>query len=213
MNDGPPRRVLLAATGSVASIKMPLLVKALRAAVEIPFEIKVIATERALHFFDRDQLMKDEEGVTVLTDTDEWKVGMWTKMKDPVLHVQLRDWADLIVVAPLDANTLGKLANGLCDNLVTCVLRAWDVTKPVMVCPAMNTHMWTHPFTAKHLEVLTGTLGYTVIDPIPKLLACGDLGEPRSRFYGAKNLLLGNGAMAEVSTIVERIKPVISTSV
>ncbi|KAF7727188.1 putative phosphopantothenoylcysteine decarboxylase [Apophysomyces ossiformis] len=115
----------------------------------------------------------------------EWK--MWKKKTDPVLHIELRNWADIIVIAPLDANTLAKLANGLCDNLLTCVLRAWDPRKPVIVCPAMNTHMWNHPFTARHLSVLVETLQFKTISPISKKLACGDI---------------GMGAMAEPESIV-----------
>ncbi|KAF9395778.1 hypothetical protein CPC16_006964 [Podila verticillata] len=75
--------------------------------------------------------------------------------------------------------------------MTTCILRAWDEYRPVIVCPAMNTNMWNHKFTAKHLAVLTEELHYQVIPPISKLLACGDL---------------GIGAMAEYRTIVDAIK-------
>lgn len=51
-----------------------------------------------------------------------------------MLHIDLRRWADLMVIAPLSANTLAKLAGGLCDNLLTCVVRAWDFEKPLLVC-------------------------------------------------------------------------------
>ena len=54
-------------------------------------------------------------------------------MGDEVLHIELRRWADVIVVAPLSANSLAKLAGGLCDNLLTCVLRAWDFRRPALV--------------------------------------------------------------------------------
>ena len=131
-------------------------------------------------------------------------------MGDPVLHIQLRDWADLIVLAPLDANTMAKIAGGLCDNLLTCILRvilgnsilqifllifrfhisslvatifystissqqAWDMSKPVVFCPAMNTKMWEHPFTAAHVRQLQ-SLGYSYVPPVAKTLACGDVG-------------------------------------
>ena len=68
-----------------------------------------------------------------------------------------------------------KLANGLSDNLLTSVARAWDFSRPFLVAPAMNTMMWDHPFTAKHLAVLA-SLGVTIVDPVEKLLACGDKG-------------------------------------
>jgi phosphopantothenoylcysteine decarboxylase len=56
------------------------------------------------------------------------------------------------------------------------VLRAWDVKKPVVICPAMNTSMWEHPLTARHLDLVNDLLGYRIIQPISKKLACGDTG-------------------------------------
>ncbi len=97
-----------------------------------------------------------------------------------------------MVIAPLDANTLAKIATGLCDNLLvniftlilnkvntfqTCILRAWDLKKRVFVCPAMNTMMWEHPFTANHLNILAETLGFKIIQPINKTLICGETGK------------------------------------
>jgi len=65
-----------------------------------------------------------------------------------VLHIDLAKWADIFVIAPCSANTLAKLAYGICDNLLTSVARAWDADRPLVIAPAMNTHMWTHPHTA-----------------------------------------------------------------
>jgi phosphopantothenoylcysteine decarboxylase len=95
-----------------------------------------------------------------------------------------------MLIAPLDANTMAKIANGLCDNLLTCILRAWDMTKPVILCPAMNTHMWNHPFTTKHLNIIEKELNYTIIPPIKKKLACGED---------------GLGAMASLTDILDSI--------
>lgn len=81
-----------------------------------------------------------------------------------------------MLIAPLSANTLAKLSNGICDNLLTSLMRALDSTRTkVYVFPAMNTHMWDHPFTEKQLDVLK-SIGYNVVGPIGKLLACGDIG-------------------------------------
>ncbi|KAK7792929.1 hypothetical protein R5R35_008071 [Gryllus longicercus] len=126
--------------------------------------------------------------IEVFNDEDEWKA--WNSRGDPVLHIELGKWADLMVIAPLDANTLAKIAQGLCDNLLTCVVRAWDMKKPLLFCPAMNTRMWNHPITSKHISVLK-SWGYCEIPPISKTLMCGDK---------------GIGAMAEVSTIVQRVQ-------
>lgn len=68
-------------------------------------------------------------------------------------------------------------------------MRAWDVSKPLLVAPAMNTHMWTHPLTAKHIAEVKA-LGVHVVDPVTKTLACGDT---------------GTGAMASVDTLVEQV--------
>ena len=89
---------------------------------------------------------------------EEWKG--WNRLGDPVMHIDLRDWADVAVLAPLSAHTLGKLANGLCDDTLSCVLRAWDFGhgkrpgKPVVLAPAMNTAMWEHPLTQSQLTTL-----------------------------------------------------------
>lgn len=128
---------------------------------------------------------------------------MWTQRCDPVLHIELRRWADLLVIAPLDANTLGKIASGVCDNLLvraeiflpsqhqciyfpffsltsicrlqTCVVRAWDLSRPLLFCPAMNTAMWQHPITAQQVAKLR-EFGYVEIPCVAKKLVCGDEG-------------------------------------
>lgn len=174
----PPQRlrIILAASGSVAAIKFGILADSLSDWADV----RAVATKPALHFIDKQSLSTN---VKLYTDEDEW--SSWSKIGDDVLHIELRKWADAMVIAPLSANTLAKVAGGLCDNLLTCIVRAWDYSKPVFVAPAMNTFMWENPFTQKHLEVLKD-LGLSVISPIPKKLACGDY---------------GNGAMAEPSVI------------
>lgn len=57
------------------------------------------------------------------------------------------------------------------------MMRAWDLNKPTLLCPAMNTHMWTHPLTAQHLKFCQETLNFFVIPPVSKVLMCGDFGE------------------------------------
>lgn len=125
--------------------------------------------------------------LVIAGDALEWEG--WRGRGDPVLHIELRRWADLGVIAPLSANTLAKLANGLCDNLLTCVTRAWDTKKPLLFCPAMNTHMYNHPLTGRQITTLS-ELGYMEVPAVSKRLMCGDV---------------GGGAMAEVGTIVEAV--------
>lgn len=173
--------VLVGVTGSVAALKLPLLVSQL---LQIPgVDVRVVTTEHAKHFYN-----PAEVSVRIYSDKDEWEV--WTQRSDPVLHIELRRWADLLVIAPIDANTLGKIANGICDNLLTCVVRAWDTSQPLLFCPAMNTAMWLHPITSQQVSRLT-EFGYVEIPCIAKKLVCGDEGK---------------GAMAEVTTIVSIVK-------
>jgi phosphopantothenoylcysteine decarboxylase len=194
--------ILLGVTGSVAAIKTPELVRALRAG---DHAVKVVATDAALYFFDPtvldpSRVLRNPD--VVIVDEDEWPGkadGQRYHRGDPVRHVELRRWADLFLVAPLDANTLAKFAGGLCDNCLTCVWRAWDPARPIVLAPAMNTFMWQHPLTRRHLRALAADFGaghvpghlddaatmaqinarsrtFRVIGPQVKELACGDVG-------------------------------------
>uniref|UniRef100_A0A3B4H8R4 Phosphopantothenoylcysteine decarboxylase n=1 Tax=Pundamilia nyererei TaxID=303518 RepID=A0A3B4H8R4_9CICH len=173
--------VLVGVTGSVAALKLPLLVSQLLDLSGV--DVRVVTTEHAKHFYN-----SAEVSVKIYSDEDEWE--LWKQRSDPVLHIELRRWEDLLVIAPLDANSLGKIASGICDNLLTCVVRAWDTSRPLLFCPAMNTAMWLHPITAQQVSRLK-EFGYVEIPCVAKKLVCGDEGK---------------GAMAEVSTIVSLVK-------
>ncbi|EJD55033.1 flavo protein [Auricularia subglabra TFB-10046 SS5] len=164
------KNVLLLSTGSVASVKVPLIAAELLQYEDV--SVQVAATKPSLAFFDRTAL--EATGIRVCTDEDEW--NNWTKVGDDILHIELRRWADIVLIAPCSANTLSKLAHGACDNLVTSVLRALAPGTPTYVFPAMNTFMYEHPLTEEHLRVVRETLQYTVVGPIGKALACGDVG-------------------------------------
>ncbi len=183
--------VLLGVTGSVAAIYTPELYAELRAAGH---SVKVLATRSALYFFDAARIEPNGDGsrnkAVVTLDEDEWP-GETYHRGDPVLHIEMRRWADVLLVAPLDANTLAKFALGVCDNTLTCVYRAWDRSRPIVLAPAMNTLMWEHPATARHLcQVQTDMGNVTVMPPESKKLACDDVGV---------------GAMAGRSAIVHAI--------
>ena len=124
-------------------------------------------TEHSRHFLPQDLTLLGNLCESVLTDEEEWT--SWRQRGDPVLHIELRKWADIAIIAPLSANTLAKLSNGIADNLLTSVMRAWDFTKPCLIAPAMNTAMWEHPATNQQLTILR-TWGYTIIPPISKTL-------------------------------------------
>jgi phosphopantothenoylcysteine decarboxylase len=199
--------ILLGVTGSVAAIRTPALVDAL---LRRGLETRVVATEPALYFFDR---TPEALQGSLYRDRDEWP-GQRYERDGPVLHIELRNWADLLIVAPLDANTLGKLALGLCDNLLTSLLRAWDFGRPVVLAPAMNTVMWESPVTLRHWRQILEDRGdgrpignldleslpsiferhaprLTIVPPLTKRLACGDVGV---------------GAMADVEALVEAVQ-------
>lgn len=205
-------RVILGVTGSVAAIRTPMLRAAL---ADAGHQVRVVATEPALHFFDPADLGPPTvDGGPLFRDADEWLPDRYRR-GDPVLHIAFRDWADVLAIAPLDANTLAKLALGLSDNFLTCVFRAWDFAKPVVLAPAMNTRMWESPVTLRHLrgllddhgrgpadgsprtvdeaaEAFAGRApGMILVAPQAKRLACGDVGV---------------GAMAEVVAIAEFIR-------
>ncbi|BGP37459.1 hypothetical protein JCM10449v2_001365 [Rhodotorula kratochvilovae] len=159
-------------------------------------DVQVVATKSATHFFDAAALEAENGSrVKVWTDQDEW--AGWQKIGDPVLHIEvrfelnlLRRWADVVLVAPCSANTLAKITHGICDNILTSFLRALPAFVPVYLFPAMNTHMFSHPLTAKQLAMVQDELGYKVHGPIGKKLACGDI---------------GIGAMTEWSDIVQLV--------
>lgn len=160
-------RVLLSVSGSVAAIKTLEIFELLKKTSDV----KIIATKPGMHFIDG--LEKEEEPLPIYLDEMEW--DSWRAKGDEVLHIFLRNWADVNIIAPLSANTLAKIANGLCDNLLTSVVRAWDFKKPIIIAPAMNTLMWENQFTHKHLEACR-EMGFNIVPPVSKKLACGDVG-------------------------------------
>ncbi|XP_054164646.1 phosphopantothenoylcysteine decarboxylase-like [Oppia nitens] len=181
--------ILVMVCGSVAAIKTPILLDQLNRLSDLykdrQIEVRLVTTEHAIHFYNFTEISGHYK---VYKDSDEWT--QWTQMGDEVLHIELRKWATIGLIAPIDANTLAKISVGICDNLLTSIVRAWDLNKPLIFCPAMNVHMWTHPTTDSSLKTLL-SFGYKQVGPISKRLACGDI---------------GMGAMAEVSTIVEYVQ-------
>lgn len=134
-----------------------------------------------------------QPALRIWRDADEWD-GYAAVGDDTVLHVELAKRNQLLLLAPLCANTLANAALGLCPNLLGCVLRAWyydldaafagpiaarcgahSVARPVLAAPAMNTVMWYQKVTRAHVEALEAR-GVKIVPPVAKTLACGDLG-------------------------------------
>ena len=205
--------ILLGVTGSVAAVKTPLLYETLSRAHHA---VKIVATTASLYFFDPASIPRP----SLVVDEDEWpgrREGRRWQRDEEVLHIQLRRWADILLIAPLDANTLAKLANGLADNCLTCVWRAWEPSRPVVLAPAMNTLMWQHPATVRHLRQIAADMGTLSPDGLPldelldwindhcarlrivapedRRLACGDVGV---------------GAMANVESIADRVRTMLN---
>lgn len=206
--------ILLGLTGSVAAIRAPLLFQRLTASGHC---VKAVATQPALYFFDPAELRTSpgsgRDPAMLILDEDEWPGrdgGGRFQRGDPVLHIELRRWGELLLIAPLDANTLAKLANGLADNCLTCVWRAWDLSRPVVLAPAMNTLMWEHPMTGRHLRRVAADAGAGELAsdaPLPELLQVINERCPRLRIVGPQSKRLacddvGMGAMADVEEIV-----------
>jgi len=152
--------LLLCASGSVATIKIVPIISEL--AKHENLSIRLILTSSAVPFLQSQSAeqpsieeirqMKNIDGVYM--DEDEWAIP-WTRGAK-ILHIELRRWSDLMVVAPLSANTLAKVVNGLCDNLLLSTFRAWDTTSildlPHVVTPGPAERQGEHKDTGKEDE-------------------------------------------------------------
>jgi phosphopantothenoylcysteine decarboxylase len=173
-------KLLIGVTSSIAAYRIPNLVSMLK---KENFEVKTIVTEHAKAFVAPQALAVMSQN-TCFSDKDEWT------NKQNVLHIELAKWCDCYLLAPLSANTLAKIANGFCDNLLTSTVRALG-DKPLLIAPAMNTAMWENPITKMHIKQCEQIYNLTVIDPISKQLADGDK---------------GIGGLADDDTIISKIR-------
>jgi len=158
------RRVLLAVTGGVAAYKSAYLARRL---VESGADVRIILTDSALEFVG-------PQTFAAITGARPYTELFGDESVSP--HTELARWADLIVVAPATAATIGLVANGLSTNLVSATLIA--STAPVLIAPAMHTEMWEHPSTRRNIETLRSD-GYHFIGPESGALAGGDTGQGR----------------------------------
>ncbi|KFH47726.1 thymidylate synthase-like protein [Hapsidospora chrysogenum ATCC 11550] len=193
--DDGKKHLLLAASGSVATIKLPLIISWFEKHKNL--SIRVIVTKSATNFLAGQSpeqptvaslaSLPNVDGVYL--DEDEWS-DPWTRNAN-ILHIELRRWAHLLAVVPMSANLLARVTGGLSDDLLTNVIRAWDTKRPIMVAPAMNQLMWEHPVTAKQIAVLAEEWDwFEVIAPQVKALACGDVGQGGMREWNEVVLLI-----------------------
>lgn len=157
------KKILLGVTGGIAAYKVPDLVRLL---VTEHHEVATIMT-RSAHKFVTEHTLSALTAKRVRTD-------LWDLEAERAMgHIELAKWPDTLVIAPASANTLAKLAQGSCDDLLSTVYLA--TTSPVVIVPAMNQAMWHHPATQRNLEQLEQD-GVRVLDPEHGEQACGDVG-------------------------------------
>ena len=160
------KRILLIIGGGIAAYKSLELIRTLK---KRGVASRCILTEAGKQFVTP-MSVAALSGDTVYDDlfslTDEAEMG----------HIELSRSADLVVVCPATANLMARLAGGLADDLASTALLATD--KPVLMAPAMNVRMWTHPATEKNVAQLTGW-GVTVMEPDEGEMACGEYGPGR----------------------------------
>lgn len=169
------RRILLGITGGISAYKSAELV---REFIKMGAEVSVVMTQSATRFITpltMESLSRNPVGLEMFSLTEERTIS----------HIDRAKWADLFLVAPATANYLAKAANGVADDLLSTISLA--VKCPVVVAPAMNSGMWSHPAVQDNVRILQGR-GVTVISPGVGELACGDEGE---------------GRLADLSEIVE----------
>jgi phosphopantothenoylcysteine synthetase/decarboxylase len=178
-------KVLLGVSGGIAAYKAADLASKL---TQVGAAVKTVMTESSLQMVGA-KTFEAVTGQQVYTNmwviTEEYEIG----------HIGLADWADVAVVAPATANIIGKMANGICDDLLSSVLCArWN--KPLLFAPAMNDKMWTNPAVQKNVKTLRG-IGVEIIGPQTGRLACGTEGV---------------GRMAEPQDIIKAIEALVAKS-
>lgn len=160
------KNILIGITGGIAAYKICTLIRLYRKAGA---NVRVVLTPNALNFVTKLtlQTLSNNEVYVDNFEIDEYKPE----------HIALTE-ADIFVIAPASANTIGKIANGICDNLLLSTVCAFS--KPILIAPAMNENMWNNPFVQENMSKLKKH-GYHIVDPETGFLACGTNGVGRMK--------------------------------
>jgi len=200
------KKIILGVCGSIASYKAAHLVRLL---LKVGAEVQVVMTKDALSFITPLTLATLSKK-HVLTDYFIPETGEWNN------HVELGLWADILLIAPASANTLGKMATGICDNLLLATYLSAKC--PVYFAPAMDLDMWKHPSTKQNVKQLQ-SYGNILIQPNAGELASGLIGEGRmaepeeivallEQDFKKKLPLTGKKALVTAGPTYEAIDPV-----
>lgn len=198
------KNILIGITGGIAAYKICTLIRLYRKAGA---NVRVVLTPNALNFVTKLtlQTLSNNEVYVDNFEIDEYKPE----------HIALTE-ADIFVIAPASANTIGKLANGICDNLLLSTACAFS--KPILIAPAMNENMWNNPFVQENMSKLKKH-GYHIIEPETGFLACGTNGvgrmkEPKEIFdrtveiFSENKKLKGKKILITAGGTREKIDPV-----
>jgi len=200
------KKILIGVCGSIAAYKTALII---RQFIKEGAEVKVVMTTSASSFISAltlSTLSKNPVAIEfVKNDQGEW-----------VNHVELGIWADVFIIAPASANSIGKFANGICDNLLCAVYLSAKC--PVFIAPAMDLDMYIHPSTQQNISKLK-SFGNTVIDAEYGELASGLEGKGRmaepeqivatiQHFFSEKTILKGKRILITAGPTQESIDPV-----
>lgn len=178
------KRIVVGVSGGIAAYKACDLVSKLS---KKDYEVKVILTKHAEKFVSKltfEALCHNYVETDLFDESNE----------DPIAHITLAKWADLMIIVPATANIIAKITHGISDDLLSTTFLACNKHK--MICPAMNTQMYENPITQKNIQACKD-LGYQILDPVVGHLACNDT---------------GRGKMIEPADIVEAIDNYFNTS-
>jgi len=183
------KNIIIGITGGIACYKVLDLIKKLR---KLKANVHVIMTKHATKFIDEKDFEKASNN-SVQTDLFDSNINYkdYVKKNKKIKHISLSDIADLFLICPATANIIGKISNGIADDLLSTSIMATNAS--VLICPAMNVKMWKNPIIQENIRKLR-KLKYEFIDPEYGILACG---------------YEGLGRLANLNGIIDRIKIII----
>lgn len=200
------KRIVVGVSGGIAAYKACDLVSKLS---KKDYEIKVILTKHAEKFVSRltfEALCHNYVETDLFDESNE----------DPIAHITLAKWADLMIIVPATANIIAKVVHGISDDLLSTTFLACNKHK--MICPAMNTQMYENPVTQQNIQTCKD-LGYQILDPVVGHLACNDTGKGKmiepadiveaiDNYFNTTNKLSGKNVLISAGPTQEAMDPV-----